>query len=180
MNASEIILTILGTGSFTTIAVKTFLETTIRESVGNTYKKQLEDHKFLLKNSEKVFQYKLDASKSLYRILHKISPKQSTPEMDFHEACEEIASSFSNHENMLDDFLCEYQATLSPEILNKIRAAITACSNGKFGFDWDSSSEDVVCTRTAIENAELLYTAVYEAVEMLREEVHDMITFPKN
>lgn len=179
MNTSEIILTILGTGGFTTIAVKTFLETTIKESIGTAYKKQLEEHKFLLKNSEKVFQYKLDASKSLYKVLHEITPKKSNPDMDFYEACEEIASSFLSHENALDDFLCEYQATLSPEILQRVHAAVAACSDGRFEFYFDSSVDDIVCSSYGIAKAELLYKVISEAVEILRAEVYEMITIPK-
>lgn len=160
--------------------LKTFLETGIKESIGNVYKKQLEDHKFFLKNSEKVFQFKLDASKSLYKIFHEMLPKRSHPEMDWEEARVEIASSFSQHEDKLDEFLCEYQSTLSPAILQRVRNAISACSDGRFAFYWDSFEQDAVCSNTAIEKASELHEALNEAVEMLRKEVHDMISAPKS
>jgi hypothetical protein len=162
----------------TAFVLKTFLETGIKESIGSVYKKQLEDHKFLLKNSEKVFQFKLDASKSLYKIFHEMLPKRSHPDMDWYEASEDIASSFRKHEDKLDNFLCEYQSTLSPEILTRVRSAINACSDGRFEFYWDSAAQNAVCTDTAREKAEELYNALNEAVEMLRKEVHDMISIP--
>ncbi len=175
-------MAVLGTAGFTSVGtafvLKTFLETGIKESIGSVYKKQLEDHKFLLKNSEKVFQFKLDASKNLYKIFHEILPKRSHPDMDWDEVSEEIAASFSEHEDALDKFLCEYQSTLSPEILRRIRDAINACSDGRFEFYWDSSAQDAVCTSTAKEKASELYDALNEAVEMLRKEVHDMISVP--
>ena len=79
MSTNEIIMAVLSTAGFTSVGtalvLKTFLETGIKESIGSVYKKQLEDHKFLLKNSEKVFQFKLDASRSLYKIFHEILPR---------------------------------------------------------------------------------------------------------
>ena len=182
MSTTEIIMTVLSTAGFTAVitglVLKIFLETGIKEFIGSVYKKQLEDHKFLLKNSEKVFQFKLDASKSLYKIFHEMQPKVSHPDMDWAEACEVIAASFSQHEDKLDEFLCEYQSTLSPVILERVRNAINACSNGKFEFYWDSSAQDAVFTKTAREKASELYEALSEAVEMLRKEVHDMISVP--
>jgi len=63
METSEIIMFILGASGFTAVGtafiLKVFLEVGIKESIGSVYKKQLEDHKFLLKNSEIVFKYKL-------------------------------------------------------------------------------------------------------------------------
>ncbi len=182
MSTTEIIMAVLSTAGFTAAGtvwvLKTFLETALKESIGSVYKKQLEDHKFLLKNSEKVFQFKLDASKSLYRIFHEMLPKRSHPDMDWDEACEEIAASFSRHEDKLDDFLCEYQSTLSPEILERVRNSISACSDGRFEFYWDSPAQDALCTNTAKEKASKIYGALNEAVEMLRKEVHDMISVP--
>ena len=179
MNTTEVIMAILSTAGFTAVGtafvLKTFLETGIKESIGSVYKKQLEDHKFLLKNSEKVFQFKLDASKCLYKIFHEMIPRKSHPDMDWGEVSEAIASSFREHEGALDSFLCEYQATLSQEILDRIQSAITACSDGKFEFYMDSSAHDVVCTNTAREKASELYNALEEAIELLRKEVHEMI-----
>jgi len=184
MSTAEIIISVLSTAGCTSVGtawvLKTFLETGIKESIGSVYKKQLEDHKFLLKNSEKVFQFKLDASKSLYKIFHEMLPKKSYPEMDWDDVSQDIASSFRQHEDKLDNFLCEYQSTLSPEILIRIQSAINACSDGKFEFYFNSSASDVVCTDTAKDKAVELYDALEEAVEMLRKEVHDMISLPND
>lgn len=182
MTAIESVMSVLSTAVFTafgtTLVLRAFLETSIKEYIGSVYKKQLEDHKFLLKNSEKVFQFKLDASKSLYRIFHEMLPRRSHPDMGWDEACEEIAASFRKHEDALDEFLCEYQSTLSAEILKRVRNAINSCSDGRFEFYWDSSAQDAVCSDTAREKASELYKALFEAVEMLRKEVHGMISLP--
>ena len=157
------------------VFLKNALNTTINEVVGNIYKKKLEDHKFLLKNSELVFKFKLDASKSLFKILHDILPRRSNPDMDWEDACEEIASSFSQHEEALYIFLCEYQATLSTDILIRVKSAITACSEGRFEFDWDSSGQSTVPSKSGKEKADELYKVLNEAVEILRAEVFEMI-----
>ncbi|MGV8887994.1 MAG: hypothetical protein ACOH2P_08080 [Pseudomonas sp.] len=182
MVTSEIIMVVLSAAGFTAVGtafvLKIFLETGIKESIGGVYKRQLENHKFLLKNSEKVFQFKLDASKALYKIFHDIVPKRSHPDMDWDEASEEIALSFSKHEEALDEFLCEYQSTLSPKILERVRDAISACSDGRFEYYWDSVKQDAACNETAKEKASELYKVLFEAVELLRKEVHDMISGP--
>ncbi len=182
MTTTEIVMTILGVGGFTGVSMafvlKQFLKTSIKESIGSIYKKQLETHKFLLKNSEKVFQYKLDASKALFKIFYEIAPERTTPDMDIHDAFEQIASSFPSHEKALDEFLCEYQATLSPKILERVRSAISACSDGKFEYYWDNRNDEPVTSRTAIQKAEELYQALSDATEELREELHEMISSP--
>ncbi len=78
----------------------------------------------------------------------------------------------------LNNFLCEYQSTLSPKILQRVRHAISACSDGQFEFYWDSLRHDAICTNTAKEKANELFEALDEAVEMLRKEVHEMISVP--
>ncbi|QEM69517.1 hypothetical protein FO488_16030 [Geobacter sp. FeAm09] len=183
MSTYEITMSVLGVGGFTGLSMafvlNTLLKNGIKESISSVYKKQLEDHKFLLKNSEKVFQYKLDASKYLYKILRDIIPKRSYPDMDWDEACEAIALGFSAHEKALNDFLCEYQSTLSDEILKRIRSAISACSDGQFEFYWDSEQQEPIANKTAKEKATELYDALDGAVEMLRKEVHEMISMPR-
>jgi len=182
VEAFETILTILGMVGFASVSMgfvlKTYLTTGIKESIGSIYKKKLEEHKFLLKNSEKIFEYKLNASKALYKILHDILPKRNNPEMEWSEACEEIASSFSAHEKALDEFLCNYQSTLSDEILERVKRAVSACSDGGFEFYWSSSMDEPACSETGKDKADELYNALSEAVDLLRKEVNEMISLP--
>jgi len=44
--------------------------------------------------------------------------------------------------------------------------------------DWDSSTQDAVYTDTAKEKADELCNALNEVVEVLRKEVHEMISVP--
>jgi hypothetical protein len=162
------------------LCIKTFLTTGIKESVAAVYKQQLEVHKFRLSNSEKVFQFKLDASQRLCRLYHNILPEQTHPDQEFDEVIPHIADCFDQHEAELVDFLCEYQATLSNDVLHKIRTAISACSDGKFGFYWtDDKTGGPTCTPEAGEMATVLVKTIREATESLRKEVHEMITVTK-
>lgn len=98
--------------------------------------------------------------------------------MDWDLACEEIANNFSLHEKQFNRFLCKYQATLSDEILKRVRQAIRACSDGRFCFYWHSGMEEPIGNDDAIKNADELFEAINEANEMLRKEVHEMISVP--
>lgn len=163
----------VGVGAF----VKIGLETGIKEAVSNVYRKELEEHKFLLKNSEAVFNFKLEASKALYKIYLGILPKRDDPSMDWEEACTQISSSFSSHETALNEFLSEYQATLTDETLKRVKKAVSACSDGRCNFYWDDPQYEA----NSYEKANELFKSVEEAVEILRKEVHEMIsTPPKN
>ncbi|KGR32635.1 hypothetical protein OA39_05000 [Vibrio campbellii] len=154
--------------------VKLGLETDIKEAISNVYRKELEEHKFLLKNSEAVFNFKLEASKALYKIYLNILPKREHPDMDWEEACIQISSSFEIYEKELNEFLCEYQATLTDDILKRIKKAISACSDGSYAFYWDAPQFDT----NSYEKANELFDSIQEAVEILRREVHEMISTP--
>lgn len=184
METYEIIMAMLGTAGLTALSTgyvfKSFLENGIEASISSAYKKQSEEHKHQLKNSEKVFEYKLEASKILYKILRDIQPKQSHPRLDWSDVCEEIVSRFSKHEATLDEFLCEYQATLSPAVLKRLRRAVISCADGQFELYWDLKAQDPKHTKTAIDKANELYESLNEAVDMLRNEVHVMISTQSN
>ncbi|PQJ84543.1 hypothetical protein [Aliivibrio sifiae] len=182
MEIAENIFTILGAMGFTSVGtafmLKTFIQTGIKESISNIYKKELEVHKFYLKNSEMVFKYKLEASKKLYKIRQSIIPKITNSDMDWDDAKEEIASSFEVYEKALDEFLCEYQATLSADVLKRICDAVSACSKGQFGYYWKPYDSSPTCTQSAKDNASELLEAIDEAAELLRKEVHSLISVP--
>lgn len=162
--------------SFTAIVAAggALLHFSIQNSIDNFYKKQLESHKSALKNSEKIFNYKLKASVELYKIIHQMMPEKNHPDMDWSEACELIAQSFHLHEKALDNFLCKYQAALSENVFIRIKKAVYKCSEGRFEFDWDSSTENAIVTSKGIHKAEELCKSLDEAMNMLRQELRAM------
>ncbi len=182
MEIPDNFMSVLGTVSVASVSMtyvlKKYLGTAIEKSVASVYERQLENHKFLLKNSEKVFEYKLNATKVLYKILNDMVPKKTHPEMGWDEACDGIAESFEKHEDVLGNFLCDYQATLSTESLDKVKRAINLCSQGKFSFKWDGDMERELPTYSSLDNANKLFDVLNETVEILRNEVHDLISIP--
>ena len=59
---------------------------------------------------------------------------------------------------------CDFQATLSPESLERVRKAISACSDGRFEFHWNSEQQEPEVTTTGMEKADELINALAEAV----------------
>lgn len=179
MTIIETLLTTSAAGISIGFILKIFLETGIKEALSQVYKKDLENYKFYLKNSEKVFEFKLNASKEMYKLSRDIKPEKSHPDMDWHEACEQIAYDFSAYEKKLNNFMCEYHATLSEDIYERIHKAISACAIGNSGVTIASTDQPPICNETATQKASELFDALQEAVDMLRKEVQDMIVFKK-
>ena len=169
-----IALTITGSGIFW----KVLIENGIKESINTFFQKKLEDYKFILKNSEKVFQFKLDASKELFKIAQDIIPEKTHPDMDWSEACEQITLNYGWLEESLNKFLCEYHATLSPNLYERIQNARKSCFIVKSGVTIDSLDQPPRFNSDAIENAGKLFDIINEAVDVLRIEVQAMIAPP--
>lgn len=169
----------LGIGGFSAIGgaflIKTLVESGIKKTIElnfnkhlETYKttlsKELEGLKSSLKNSEVFFVRQLEAQSMLRSIFRKILPKRRTPDMDWYEACEAIANSFSEHANRLHEYLCSYDAVLPATVREKIEEAERIATDGTFQFSWDSHGGNAQPTDEAIKTAEELYNRLNEAI----------------
>ncbi len=92
----------------------------------------LESHKNQLKYDTLFFEHLYSASNDLYKITQSVIPKRHYPEMDWEEACEEMACYFVQTEEKLDHFLQKYFTALPPAVVEKINNCISTCSEGKF------------------------------------------------
>lgn len=179
----EAILWGLGVGGFASISgaflFRTLVKSGIEEAIKLNFARCLEDYKsqlsreverlkVSLKNSETFFSRQLEALTKLRRIFRRIVPKKRSPDMDWHEACEEMAHSFSQHADDLDEFLCAYEAVLPNAVLKKIESAISLATDGTFQFDWNSKEGDPEASQEAIETANQLYEIIKEAVSALQ------------
>ncbi|MGL1902540.1 MAG: hypothetical protein OCC49_10420 [Fibrobacterales bacterium] len=184
MSNAEIIMAILGAAGLSGVSmsfvIKTFLSTAIKETITTVYKKQLENHKFLLKNSETVFEYKLNAAKKLYVIYQKMVPEKVFEHMEWEDVLEDIAHSFSKYHSELEEFLAEFQVFLSDTSLENIRGAILTCSDGKFTFEWDKAIKRDLVTYDSKDAANKLFETIKGTVEELRKEVNELISMPKS
>lgn len=182
MTADQVIWA-LGVGGFSALGgaflIKVLVESGITKTVElnfnkhlETYKttlsKELESLKSSLKNSEVFFVRQLEALSMLRSIFRKILPKRRTPDMDWYEACEEIAHAFSNHAERIHEYLCSYDAVLPSTVREKIEEAERIATDGTFQFEWNSKKGDAEPTDEAIKTAEELYNALNEAIKMFQ------------
>jgi hypothetical protein len=143
------------------------------------YKTQLttevEKLKSSLKNSEAFFTRQLEALTKLRTIFRHLVPKKRSSDMDWYEACEVIAESFSMHADALDEFLCLYGAVLPNDVLKKLETATSIATEGTFYFGWNSEAGVTEASREAIQSAEALYENVKDAVADLQKSVDSQV-----
>ena len=141
---------------------------------------ELEKQKFILKNSETIFNQQLEALNKLRTIFRHTLPQKRHPDMDWYEACEEIAGSFSAHAAELDEFICVYGTVLPSDSLGKLETAASLANDGTFQFYWDHKRDNVVATKEAIDTANAMFDAIREAVSSLESEVKAQIVTNDN
>ena len=155
--------------------VQTVVKSGIEKAIEHNFSKKLEGQKTSLKKSEVYFTQQLEALSHLRTLLRKIIPRRRHPDMDWEEACEEIASGFSKHEEVLVEFLCRYETVLPKVVSSDIENAISHASNGTFEFVWNSKRGDAEPTSEAIKTASAMYDHIKRAVEHLQSHVDSQV-----
>ena len=155
--------------------VKTLVKSGIEKAIEHNFSKKLEAQKTSLKKSEVIFTQQLEALSHLRTLLRKIVPRKSHPDMDWDEACEEIANGFSKHEEALLEFLCRYETVLPKEVVTDIKNAIKHASDGGFEFVWNSKRGDAEPTSTAIKTASAMHDHIKRAIEHLQDNVDSQV-----
>lgn len=95
--------------------------------------------------------------------------------MDWDEACEEMANSFSAHADSIDEVICAYGAVLPKDVLTKLEHAVSLATDGRFQFEWNSEKGDADATREAISTANELYERLKESVDLLQAAVDEQV-----
>ena len=136
------------------------------EALRTQFTQETERYKIKLKKSEFIFEREFEAASEFIALLRSILPSLTHPDMDWLEACQEIASDFKRIEELLDAFMSKHGAVLSKEAKRLISNASGAAANGKFqvqGLDVPSSASDL---------ANSLFEDLASAEEALLEQVH--------
>lgn len=102
------------------------------ESHRNELNQTLEAHKMKLKKSEFLFQREFEATSELISVIRDILPHQNFPDMDWHEACNQMAHDFGNTEVKLDRFIAKHGAALHDEAVDKLVKCIGLAATKKF------------------------------------------------
>lgn len=166
--------------------LKTFVQTGIQKSVELNFSKHLESYKVTLskeleslksslKNSEVFFVRQLEALTALRSIFRKFIPKPSSPDMDWHEACQEIANSFSIHDRSIHEYLCIYDAVLPDSVRSHLETANRIARDGTFECEWNTSTDDAEPTKLAIKSAERLYETLEISIKEFQSIIEEKI-----
>lgn len=121
----------------------------------------------VIKNIRKTLNpEKLALLGDLYKLFYSLLPKQTHPDMDWYEACDEIALSFQTNEIKINDYLIKYSSFISEEIIKKLENAKTICSEGKFEIN-----ENLHVSEKGNKLASNFYYQIDEIINYLRKEL---------
>lgn len=100
------------------------------------FKQQLQDaaerQKMRLKKSELIFEKEFEAASALVAMYRDISPKFISPDMDYYDACDQVASNFQRIELQLHDFVRTHGAVLTDGVKHLLYLSIGIAGEYKF------------------------------------------------
>ena len=173
---SEFLRTITGSGSITLIILAFltyFLRPAIKNFIIHTYSKHLEEHKTVLRNSEKLFERQLEALSVLCELYYSCEPSPRYQGMDWDDACIEIARRFSSLELELNQYLGKYAAVLTSSSLSLLVECQGLCAWGKL--EVDRAGE---VTNEGTKMADQLHTKLGEARTQLQASIDELSHVP--
>lgn len=91
-----------------------------------------ESYKIKLKKSEFIFQKEFEAASEMVELRRSIMPPIRYPDMDWADACEDIASNFTKIESALERYLSKHGAILAPPVCDLISEGLVIAGNNKF------------------------------------------------
>lgn len=138
----------------------------VLESLRNRLTQDTESYKVKLKKSEFIFEKEYEAAFELVSLKRSFLPTYSHPNMDWNEACDEIAHNFHKIETALGSYLSKHGAVLSKEAKDLLSYSIGIADGRKF----DITIPDV--PTEAIAAANNLFKKLDGAEECLLNQVH--------
>ena len=137
------------------------------ERIKADFVRELESYKIQLKKSEFIFQKQFEATSAIVALKRNILPSYSEPYMDYHVACEYIASSFEPIEKQLDGYLALHGAILPDEAKKILVSSLTDVGTFKFEVDREGASSN------ALDAADNLLKNLGMVEELMISLVHD-------
>lgn len=136
------------------------------ESLRNKLTQDTESFKVKLKKSEFIFQKEFEAISEFVSLKRSFLPTFSRPQMDWYEACDDIAQKFNRIEKSLNSFIAKHGAVLTKELSDLLSYSAGIAGENKF----DVSITDV--PPSANKAAQELMTKLDEVEEKLLDKVH--------
>jgi hypothetical protein len=139
------------------------------ERLKDELNREMETHRVRLRKSEKFFEIEFEAVSKFVALRRNMMPRHRVPEMDWADACDEIAMQFGELEGLFSDFISEYGAVLSDEAVDLISNCISLAGQNKF----EASSEEISPGANAAAND--LYDNASEAEKVLLNNLRSQI-----
>lgn len=137
------------------------------ESLRNRLTQDTESYKIKLKKSEFIFQKEFEAASEFVGLIRNFLPKYSHPDMDWGDACDEIAICFEDIETLLSSYLSKHGAILQDDVKDLITDCIGIAGKNKF----ETNITEKVPFHVN-EEASKLYKKLKDAEKSLINQVH--------
>ncbi len=133
------------------------------------FKKKLtletESHKVRLKKSELVFAKEFEAASSLVSLIKDLAPTYSHPQMDWYDACDDMARSFGKTEKLLRNYIRTTGAVLPTEVKKLIAECEGIAAESNFDvIDGNVSESANAAANELYEKLQLAETAMLAQV----------------
>lgn len=129
--------------------------------------RETDTYRLKLKKQELLFDQELGAAREFMRIHRLIRPSYSHPDMDWDEACTDVARGFASIEVTLETYLVQHGAVLDALSRNEIEECRTAASHYKFEA-WDHEQLFAGAVKKAAEVLESLPKIEERLISQLR------------
>lgn len=144
--------------------IGTLLSNRIVERVKSDLQKEVESHKTSLRKSEFLFEKQYEAASEFIAMRQGFLPAYR-PDMDWHEACEDMAKHFDRIAKSLKAVVAKHGAVMSSETIETLTQCIGLAEEHQFGVHRDEVS------REAVTAADTVWTKLGEVEGKLRETV---------
>lgn len=131
---------------------------------------QTERQKVTLKKSEYLFAKQFEAASALIAIHQKVYPRYRYPEMEWPDACEDMARNFEHIIEWLKEFISNHGAALEPQFSDEISLAISSAEQGTL----EARGPEV--SNEAIDFANEMYNHLKKAMDELHKAVLSQAT----
>lgn len=94
--------------------------------------KEAETHKLSLKRQELIYQRELEAADAFMQAWRVIYPQYRFPDMDWNDACSDVAGVLANVERVLETYLEKHTVAISPKVRELVEQARSEAASEKF------------------------------------------------
>lgn len=125
--------------------------------------KETETYRLTLKRQELIYQRELEAGDAFMKVWRVIYPQYRFPNMDWHDACEDVAGVLGKVETVLENYLESHTVAISPTVRELIESARSEAASEKFV----DQGPDTTPPRSAVDAAEKVLDALRDARDQI-------------